>query len=92
MRIPLTVPVLRSACLAILAGASCLFAGCGFERLDAPLPDAPADFTLSDLEAIQDDGSLTDDQRREMIREAVGAPETEAGDRLVEFLLTLNIP
>jgi hypothetical protein len=67
-------------------------AGCGFDRLEPTLPDAVAGFTLADLEDIQDDERLTDDEKRELIREAVGAPDDESGDRLVEFLLDLNVP
>jgi hypothetical protein len=66
--------------------------GCGFERLDGALPAAVAGFSLSDLEDIQDDERLTDDEKRDRIREAVGAPDNDSGDRLVEFLLTFNVP
>ncbi|RIK66563.1 MAG: hypothetical protein DCC65_09425 [Planctomycetota bacterium] len=67
--------------------------GCGFDRLEPTLPDAPASgFTLDDLKAIQDDTALTDDERRDMIREAIDAPLNDSGDRLVEFLLDLNVP
>lgn len=67
-------------------------AGCGFNRLEPALPDAIPGFSLRELELIQDDSSLTDDEKRQAIRDAVGAPEDEAGDRLVEFLLTFNVP
>ena len=66
--------------------------GCGLDGLRGPLPDAIAGFTLSDLGEIQDDSRLSDDEKREQIREAVGAPDDEDGDRLVEFLLTLTVP
>lgn len=81
--------VLLASSLVVLFAAA---AGCGFERLQPTLPDAVAGFTLADLEDIQDDERLTDDEKREAIREAVGAPDTEEGDRLVEFLLDLNVP
>ena len=66
--------------------------GCGFERLQPTLPDVVAGFSLADLEAIQDDERLTDDEKSAAIREAIDAPDTEEGDRLVEFLLNLNVP
>lgn len=78
--------------------ASLLFAfviaatGCGFERLQPTLPDAVAGFTLADLEDIQNDERLTDDEKRAAIRAAIDAPDTPEGDRLVEFLLDLNVP
>ena len=67
-------------------------AGCGVSLLEPPLPDLVEGLTLSELEAIQDDPRLTDDEKRQAIRDAIGAPETDAGDRLVEFLLNLNVP
>lgn len=69
-----------------------MLSGCGFERFEPVLPDQIEGFSLADLEAIQDDERLTDDERRDRIRMAIGAPNTAEGDRLVEFLLTLNVP
>ena len=66
--------------------------GCGVDRLAPLLPAAIPNFTLTDLKNIQDDPTLTTDQKREEIRTAVGAPNDANGDRLVNFLLTLNIP
>ncbi|MBN2561820.1 MAG: hypothetical protein JXQ75_12905 [Phycisphaerae bacterium] len=66
--------------------------GCGFERIHATLPAAVSGLTLEQLEDIQDDERLTDDEKRERIRETVEAPDSESGDRLVEFLLTFNVP
>lgn len=66
--------------------------GCGFERLHATLPAAIPGFTFEDLEAIQDDTTLTTDEKRERIREAINAPDDDDGDRLVEFLLNFNVP
>ena len=66
--------------------------GCGFERFQPVLPDGIAGFSLADLESIQDDERLTDDEKREQIRTAVNAPMTVEGDRLVQFLFTLNVP
>ena len=76
-------------CVVLLSWAP---AGCGFERLQATLPAAVEGFTLSDLGDIQNDQRLTDDEKRQRIREAVGATDDEGGDRLVEFLLTLDVP
>ncbi len=67
-------------------------AGCGMERLQGPLLNAIPGFSLADLKAIQNDSTLTTDQKRQRIREAVGAPDTPEGDRLVQFLLTFNVP
>ncbi len=67
-------------------------AGCGTERLHATLPDAIPGFTFADLKAIQDDPALTTDEKRERIREAVGAPDDSNGDRLVDFLLNFTVP
>jgi len=78
-------------CLCALV-LSVLWAGCGFDRLQAPLPAAAQGLTLPDLKDIQDDERLTDDEKREAIREAVGAPDSEDGDRLVGFLLTFDVP
>ena len=86
----------RMAAGGVLCFSVCLIvsmlAGCGFDGITAELPDLVAGLSLSELEAIQDDERLTDDEKREQIREAVGAPETDSGDRLVEFLLTFTVP
>ncbi len=74
--------------LVLLAASFC---GCGFNRLDPLLPDELEGLTLTDIRAIQQDSSLNLDQRRQAIRDAIGAPETPEGDRLVNFLLNLNI-
>lgn len=66
--------------------------GCGFERLQPDLPNLVEGLTLAQLEDIQDDERLTDDEKRQAIRDAIDAPATDAGDRLVEFLFTLNVP
>ncbi len=67
-------------------------AGCGVSPLEPPLPDLVEGLTLSELEAIQEDPRLTEDEKRQAIRDAIDAPETDAGDRLVEFLLDFNVP
>ena len=66
--------------------------GCGFERLHATLPAAIPGFTFADLKLIQDDTTLTTDEKRERIREAINAPDDDDGDRLVEFLLNFELP
>lgn len=69
-----------------------MLTGCGFDRLQPALPDLVAGMSLADLEDLQNDERLTTDEKREMIRDAIGAPMTESGDRLVNFLLNLNVP
>ena len=66
--------------------------GCGMDRLAPTLPAAIPNFTLTDLKNIQDDERLTTDQKKAQIRAAVGAPDDANGDRLVNFLLTFNVP
>lgn len=67
--------------------------GCGVDRLQQEtLPDEVTGLTLDQLEDIQDDERLTDDEKREAIRDAIDAPEDSSGDRLVDFLLNLNVP
>lgn len=66
--------------------------GCGFERFAPALPDQVQGFSLADLQAIQNDERLTDNEKRDQIRTAIDAPATVEGDRLVEFLFTLNVP
>ncbi|HKQ47799.1 MAG TPA: hypothetical protein VJZ71_07005 [Phycisphaerae bacterium] len=67
--------------------------GCGFDRLQQQtLPDEVTGLTLEQLEDIQDDETLTDDEKKEEIRTAIGAPEDSSGDRLVDFLFNLNVP
>ena len=89
---------MRSNCLRIavlycnLVVMATMQSGCGFERFAPVLPDQIGDFSLADLEAIQDDERLTDDEKRDQIRTAIDAPATVEGDRLVEFLFTLNVP
>lgn len=70
-----------------------LGSGCGVDRLQQQtLPDEVNGLTLEQLQEIQDDDALTDDEKREAIRTAIGAPEDSSGDRLVEFLFDLNVP
>lgn len=78
-------------CLGLVCLAT-MFAGCGLERIQLPQEDSLGTLTLEELEDIQDDERLTDDQKREAIRDATGAPNDADGDRLVEFLLNFNVP
>lgn len=66
--------------------------GCGFERVRGALPDMVEGLTLAQLEQIQDDERLTLAEKREAIREAAGIPNTDAGDRLVNYLLNFVVP
>jgi hypothetical protein len=68
-----------------------LSGGCGLNALQPTLPDAVVGFSLADLKAIQDDERLTDDEKKEQIRQAVGAPDDADGDRLVEFLFGFTV-
>ncbi len=81
----------RILCLSVCATLS-MVSACGFERLEPELPDLVAGLTLTQLAEIQNDERLTADEQRARIREAIGAPVTASGDRLVEFLLNLNVP
>jgi hypothetical protein len=65
--------------------------GCTVSGLSPPLPDQIAGFSLKELADIQNNSALTDDERRQQIRDATGAPNNADGDRLVEFLLNLII-
>lgn len=69
-----------------------LNSGCGFNRIQ-PTPSGTIDgITFESLSAIQDDDTLTDDQKKQAIRDAIGAPETPEGDRLVDFLFNFPTP
>ena len=66
--------------------------GCGFDRIQ-PTPSGTIEgITFETLSEIQDDDTLTDDQKRQAIRDAIGAPDTPEGDRLVEFLFDFPTP
>lgn len=85
-------PLRMSIAACLLTLGLTLSGGCGFNALDPTLPDAVAGFSLADLKAIQDDERLTDDEKQEQIREAVGAPDDADGDRLVDFLFNFDVP
>lgn len=77
----------------LLCLAMAVAGGCGFDRIQqATLPDQVAGFSLADLEAILNNSALTEMEQREAIRDAIGAPENEDGDRLVNFLFNFNVP
>lgn len=79
--------------LIILGLAAWITAGCGFERLQQEtLPNQITGISLPDLKDIQEDERLTDAEKREAIRTAIGAPMDSSGDRLVDFLLNFNVP
>ena len=80
--------------ISALSVAALTVSGCGFERIQQdPLPDAlPNGFNLQDLAEIQDNTTLTDDEKRQQIREAIDAPDDADGDRLVNFLFNFNVP
>ena len=90
------MPIFGFRATRIFCFCSCLIVtmlvGCGLDRLQPELPDLVTGLSLTQLEEIQDDERLTDDEKRQAIRDAVGAPETDQGDRLVEFLFTFNVP
>lgn len=69
-----------------------MHAGCGLDRLRPALPDLMEGLSLDQLEKIQNDERLTDDEKREAIRTAADIPDTDEGDRLVEFLLNFVVP
>ncbi|MCK6457620.1 MAG: hypothetical protein L6Q92_13955 [Phycisphaerae bacterium] len=74
----------RAAC----ALALIVLSGCG---LVAPLPDLATTLTLEGLRDIQRDPRLTADDRRAMIRDLLGLPDDANGNRIADFLRTLNI-
>jgi len=84
--------ILRQTGLAAILGAASLaLAGCGTTVLSAPLPAAPG-LNLEQLRDIQRDPTLTADQKRAAIREAINVPDTPGGNRIANFLLNLFIP
>ncbi|HWL94080.1 MAG TPA: hypothetical protein VNT79_11155 [Phycisphaerae bacterium] len=83
---------LAASSIFCLTGLMSMHAGCGFERLRPELPDLVEGLSLEALGQIQNDERLTDEEKREAIRTAAAIPETTEGDRLVDFLLTFDVP
>lgn len=76
----------------LLASALAWATGCGFPRIELPIPAEIPNATLEAIREIQNDPTLTLMEQQEAIRELVGAPMTPEGDLLVNLLLNLNIP
>jgi len=85
-------PIKRCFFCCCLGLVGSMVTACGVESLIMTPSGLVAGLSLSDLRDIQNDERLTPDQQREQIRQAIGAPETAAGDRLVQFLLNFNVP
>lgn len=75
--------------ICVLALAASTFVGCGYFYV-TPMPAALPNLTAERLGEIQGDERLTDDEKRQQIRDEAQIPNDAAGDRLVEFLLTLD--
>jgi hypothetical protein len=73
--------------LATMTGVS----GCTPSAFAPTLSSTIPGLDLDRLREIQLDERLTTTEKREAIRTAAGAPNSPEGDRLVDFLLTLNI-
>lgn len=84
--------MILSRLASITVGLSAILGGCTPTVFDPPLTSTIDGLDLTSLKAIQEDERLTTDEKREQIRTAIGAPNTPEGDRLVDFLLDLNIP
>ena len=82
------VPMHKPAIAGAFILAAAVFSGCGTLPV-TPMPDALPNLTLQQLGEIQGDERLTTDEKRQAIRDAAQIPNDAAGDRLVEFLLTL---
>jgi hypothetical protein len=81
----------KALCVIVLAIGSGF--GCGVDRLQQEtLPAEVTGLTLDDLKDIQKDERLTDTEKKEAIRTAIGAPMDSSGDRLVDFLFNLTVP
>ncbi|MEK6644531.1 MAG: hypothetical protein AABZ08_11545 [Planctomycetota bacterium] len=83
----------RTFSLAMLLSATiAVGSGCTPSAFAPTLSSTIPGLDLDRLREIQVDERLTNDEKREAIRTAAGAPNTPEGDRLVDFLLALNIP
>lgn len=79
--------MLSAICLLSLAAS--MLGGCGTIPV-TPMP-AALPLTATRLGEIQGDERLTADEKRQLIRDEGQIPNDAAGDRLVEFLLTLDV-
>jgi hypothetical protein len=75
------------------AVALCLMIGvaCVQPTFNPTLSSTIGGLTLESLKQIQDDERLTTEEKREKIREAIGATNDADGDQLVNFLLNIQI-
>jgi len=74
--------------------AGLFISGCGLisgNPIAYPLPNAPG-LTLEQLRDIQRDPTTTTDEKRALIRDAIGVPDDPDGNRIANFLLNLFIP
>lgn len=78
----------KLSAISYLCLAASLFVGCGTIPV-TPMP-AALPLTAERLGEIQGDERLTADEKRQLIRDEAQIPNDAAGDRLVEFLLTLD--
>jgi hypothetical protein len=81
--------------MALVVGVAGWTTGCGALSVGLPVPvfpDTLQNFNLQQLKEIQQDTTLTADEKRQKIRDATGAPNTPEGDRLVNFLLNFTQP
>ena len=65
---------------------------CGCNTLQTPILPNASGVTLGTIEQIQNDPSLTQNERQAMLRDMLGVEDDEAGNRLVNFLLALQVP
>ncbi|HUN79921.1 MAG TPA: hypothetical protein VMV81_00260 [Phycisphaerae bacterium] len=79
--------------LAIVLAAALGFSitACELTRFDPPLTSTVGGLTIEQLKLIQADTRLTTDEKRQAIREAVGLPDTDEGNREADFLLNLTL-
>ena len=82
-------PILAAKFAAVILGLS--ITACELTRFDPPLTSTIGGLTMEQLRLIQQDERLTDDEKRQQIREAIGVENTAEGNRVAEFLRTLVI-
>jgi hypothetical protein len=79
----------KLSALSVVCLAAAALVGCGAIPV-TPMPNALPNLTAERLGEIQADERLTDDEKRQLIRDEAQIPNDASGDRLVEFLLTLD--